>query len=239
MKINTLRLIAIPILLLNSLLIAKEAPATTYLDASTLPIKQVIPPPPAAGSDAEKADFSKYTETITNHTPQDVERATREQKDSVFDFSESLGTGFNAANLPKTAELFEEITKDAKVDINVAKRTFQRPRPADAASDDKAKDSDKYSYPSGHSTRAFLWASLLEELFPEQKEALLKIAGRKAWDRVVLGKHYPADVQAGQVYGEFLAKELLKNDAFQKKWQIIKLEIESFKKNSAISSKAT
>jgi len=46
-------------------------------------------------------------------------------------------------------------------------------------------------------------------------------------------------VQAGQVYGEFLAKELLKNDAFQKKWQIIKLEIESFKKNSMISSKAT
>ena len=57
----------------------------------------------------------------------------------------------------------------------------------------------------------------------------MKIAGRKAWDRVVLGKHYPADVQAGQVYGEFLAKELLKNDAFQKKWQAVKQEIDGFK----------
>jgi hypothetical protein len=35
---------------------------------------------------------------------------------------------------------------------------------------------------------------------------------------VILGRHFPADVRAGKLYGQFLAKEFLKNPGFQQRW---------------------
>ena len=84
-----------------------------------------------------------------------------------------------------------------------------------------------YSYPSGHSTRAFLWEALLAKVFPSDQRALENQAERKAWNRVILGRHYPADVYAGKFFGIYLAQKLLENPAFQKEWPAIEAEMKA------------
>ena len=81
---------------------------------------------------------------------------------------------------------------------------------------------DSYAYPSGHSTRAFVCASLLTDLFPEKRKDILTEARTKAWNRVILGRHYPDDVYAGQLYGKYLATQLLHEPSFEKEWALVK-----------------
>ena len=54
------------------------------------------------------------------------------------------------------------------------------------------------SFPSGHAALAELHALILSELFPEQREVILKHAEKIGKGRVILGLHYPSDVEAGQ-----------------------------------------
>ena len=58
-------------------------------------------------------------------------------------------------------------------------------------------------------------ALLLAELFPEQKEAILEVGRQIGWDRVLIGKHFPTDVNAGRVLGQAIVRELLASPAFQ------------------------
>jgi hypothetical protein len=71
-------------------------------------------------------------------------------------------------------------------------------------------------YPSGHATRGWLYALLLERLFPEKREAILEKGREIGWDRVRLGMHFPSDVWAGQVLGQAIWQELMANPTFMK-----------------------
>jgi len=84
-----------------------------------------------------------------------------------------------------------------------------------------------YGYPSGHATRGMLQALLLAELFPQQREAILVIGRQIGWDRVLIGKHFPADVHAARVLGQALARELLASPAFQRDLAEAKAEVQA------------
>ena len=228
--------------LLNaSWLWAKDPVATpvappVYLHPELLRIEQILPPPPPPGSEQEKADHAQFDQTRARRTYKDVQRSKQEETDSVFLFADSLGCDFNEANLPKTAALFAQVTLDAKASVKVAKNFFKRARPEtpEVAEEALAEPGPPdYAFPSGHSTRAFVWAVLLTDLFPEHSQALLQQARQLAWDRVVLGKHFPTDVVAGRAYGQFLATELLMDASFQKEWKAVVKEVQKFKARSA------
>ena len=136
---------------------------------------------------------------------------------------------FNPRQLPITAALFEKIDNDIDIAITDAKDIFKRSHPPGD------NNTESYSYPSGHSTRAFVWATLLSNVFPEEKEALIEKARQKAWDKVILGDHYPADVYAGEIYGEYLTNMLLENPDFQQEWSKACQEINNWKHQSIFS----
>ena len=71
------------------------------------------------------------------------------------------------------------------------------------------------SYPSGHVTRAYAWAAVLAEIFPEQRAELFARAGRAGWARVLIGVHFPSDVVGGRLMAEAIVAELKKSAAFQ------------------------
>jgi acid phosphatase (class A) len=197
-----------------------------FLQPKSYSFESILPDPPAPGSPEDQADLAQLKAIYSQASAQEKAAADAAANDSVFDFAQVLGPGFNPQALPKTAALFVEVTSDTKDAIKVAKNFYHRPRPnldgKVADSDDDGKEG--YAYPSGHTTRAYVWARLLAKLYPDKEQALLDLAAKKGHYRIVAGKHYPADVHAGQIYGEFLARQFLENSDFWHQWIKVKEE---------------
>jgi acid phosphatase (class A) len=204
--------------------------ATPFIDPKSYVITKIIPPPPLPGSEEYRIDTGFLKNARATSTKGQIARGNKASNDSVFDYSETLGDWFNPQDLPKTAALFEKVTKETKNAIELAKDYFSRTRPVTWKETGDQEKSNGYAYPSGHTTRAFVWANLLANALPKEQKALHKQGRQKAWYRVILGRHFPADVRAGKLYGQFLAKEFLKSPEFQKVWPEVCQEIISARK---------
>jgi acid phosphatase (class A) len=58
-------------------------------------------------------------------------------------------------------------------------------------------------------------ASVLAELAPDRRDALVRRGAQIGHDRVLAGVHYPSDVLAGLGLGEAIAQALLADAAFR------------------------
>lgn len=65
--------------------------------------------------------------------------------------------------------------------------------------------SDQFSFPSGHSSGAFLLATVLWLAYGEFSAVLYLWASGVALSRVVLGVHFPGDIVAGALMGSSIA----------------------------------
>ena len=83
------------------------------------------------------------------------------------------------------------------------KRMFKRNRPPEAIPGFKSvvEPSDRFSFPSGHTSAAFLVACIFTFFFPWVGLILVPWALSVAMARVVLGVHFPSDVVAGAAMG--------------------------------------
>jgi membrane-associated phospholipid phosphatase len=91
------------------------------------------------------------------------------------------------------------------------KKAVERARPFDAHPDliDPAYRPTDYSFPSGHTSGAFQWATtmVLYSRFHYGKSPwwvtvpAFAYAGSIAWSRMAMGVHYPTDVLAGALIG--------------------------------------
>lgn len=64
---------------------------------------------------------------------------------------------------------------------------------------------DKYSFPSGHSSAAFLFATLVSYFFPKLKLSLFIFASLIGISRVILKLHFPTDILFGAFLGVLIA----------------------------------
>lgn len=89
----------------------------------------------------------------------------------------------------------------------VAKNTLRRQRPAETLNAFTALvvASDKFSFPSGHTSAATLYAVIIYQYFPLIGACLMVWAAGVGASRVILGVHYPSDILAGATLGLSIA----------------------------------
>lgn len=85
----------------------------------------------------------------------------------------------------------------------VLKNNFKRKRPEAALPYFKANitASDEFSFPSGHTSAAFLLAILVSGYFPILATIMFIWASLVSASRIILGVHFPADIIAGICLG--------------------------------------
>lgn len=89
----------------------------------------------------------------------------------------------------------------------VLKSHFRRNRPPQAIPGFQSvvQPADQFSFPSGHTSAAFLMATLLQYLLPGAGWILYPWACTVGMSRVLLGVHFPTDTVAGALLGYSIA----------------------------------
>ncbi len=202
-------------------LLAKEKASTPAPAAWKLPdysnLLTLIPAPPTMGSPAEKADLDGVLAMQNNASPEVIAHAEQTVGFNVFSFSEVLGPQFTPETHPKTAEFFARLETTANLPKNYLKDYYRRLRPYRAFPDlvkVLVTKEDGYSYPSGHSTRAWLFALVLGALDQSDRNDFLSSALQVCQDRVIGGMHFPSDVLESRVLAEEIFANLLVNKDF-------------------------
>lgn len=87
------------------------------------------------------------------------------------------------------------------------KNNLKRKRPEAALPTFKAtiSASDEFSFPSGHTSAAFLLAILVSSYIPALSTVMFIWASSVSISRVILGVHFPADIIAGICLGSSVA----------------------------------
>lgn len=189
--------------------------------------RAIMGEPPKDDLPEHMAEIATMLSLQDHITDEDKKRCESEVNVTVFAFSTVLGDDFTEKNLPLTAALMKEVYDQTKAVSAWGKKVWKRPRPYDAEPRITAKvEKEKsFSYPSGHATRGIVWATLLSEIYPDQKEKLMARGMQIGTDRSLAGVHWPSDVAAGQKLGAAVAEQLLKDDDFKAQLAKVKEEL--------------
>ena len=222
-----------------------------YIDVPVDSFK--LPPFPMNSSAETRKELDYLLELQEKRTPEMIMKAQRiagvsfnpfvHSSDSnykyyranLFHIGHSMGEWFNEKNLPKTADLIANVWQDQLYYMWSFKIKYNRARPNQLEPAIKNLEQTMWpAYPSGHATFAYTNAFLLQQLFPEAKDIIMKDAYDCAHSREILGVHFPSDSEAGKVLGKLLIDEMLKTKKFQTDLFAAREEISKQKKASVL-----
>lgn len=93
----------------------------------------------------------------------------------------------------------------------ILKNVLKRDRPFNSSITIKNHivPSDQFSFPSGHTSAAFLFFSISASFATFLLVPLFTLAALIGFSRVILGVHYPTDILVGMLLGLFIAKAVV------------------------------
>jgi acid phosphatase (class A) len=198
-----------------------------YFDSASVDLKALLPAPPADGSPTTKQEIDLILEKQKACTPEELVRIRQEVHLNVWLFGNVLGPWFTEKNLPVTAAMLQRVNATEQPIVESGKEFWNRPRPflQDSRVHPPIDLPTNASYPSGHSTFAYLNALVLAELAPDLKDAILARGLQIGDDRVMAGVHFPSDVDAGHTLARDLFARLVATPAFQSDLARAKAEV--------------
>ncbi|HKC17203.1 MAG TPA: phosphatase PAP2 family protein [Steroidobacteraceae bacterium] len=208
---------------------APPAPAAApYLSPGQVDSVALLAPPPAAGSEAAVADLKAVRAAQrAAHAEGTIKRAEADNQASCARVADvlQLNAGGDAA-----LDFAAHAALEASAATGAAKRYWHRARPYIVSSkvetpggiargnppgSAEARAWEYTSYPSGHSAFGTACAIVLAQMVPEQRAALFARGRAYGLSRVIIGAHFPSDVEGGRLIGTVTAAFLLQNPQFQ------------------------
>jgi acid phosphatase (class A) len=187
---------------------AGEPKAEPYLPAEPVDYRVVLGPPPRVGSIEDDADRFSIEVWQKSATAARREAATLDERFVYSRFDEAFGHAIDRKTLPTLVRVLNRAMRDAGAAAFPAKDHFHRPRPFqrmklqyacgnEPPPKPEANPTHGTSYPSGHSVGGWTVAMILARVAPERAEAVMSRAAEYAESRLICGRHFPSDLEAG------------------------------------------
>jgi acid phosphatase (class A) len=215
---------------------AELAPGPDFIAPHAVDFRPLVPPPPEPDSIAARGEQELLRYLQDARTPDQVALARQYETMTVFALlAPVLGKWCTPENLPRTAAVFQQAYDETRPAIIAAKSNWERKRPyiLDPALAPVVSRPDNTSYPSGHAYGSAIFAVLLAAALPEHAADWSRQAALVRWSRLVAGVHYPSDVAAGRIFGEAIAREMLKSPRLQKALGEVRAELKAYRQKKA------
>lgn len=194
-----------------------------YLSPDDLDPVTLLAPPPADGSDQQKAEVAEVLHMQQTASKQRLDQAVWDDRhESAELWIPTLGpSGFDLTKLPATAAMLDAVLHERDAAADVVKVYYGRKRPwtfndqiqvCEAAG---RNGSPVRSYPSGHGTLAYAQGVILAHLMPNKGQLIMARAEDFAESRMYCGVHSRSDIRASAILGTTIGMLLLHNKAFQ------------------------
>jgi acid phosphatase (class A) len=219
--------------------LAWAAQEPVYLLPSDADMLHLLAPPPGVDSQTQRDDLKAVIEAqrdaLSHHT---TEHAVQDSQLSCVRVADVLGDAAVLGRVPQVFDLLNEAALEGAALTSTAKNYWKRTRPFAFSKDvealaDMAKvksgqtddagaggmrsggDQAHLSYPSGHSTFGTVCAILLSQMVPEKRAELFGRGLDYAHSRMIVGAHFPTDLEGGRLTGTVAAELLMRNPKFQ------------------------
>lgn len=152
-------------------------------------------------------------------------------------FNEAVGFEMLSFDYHEIMGLLAGSVKDAQKVSKPAKEYFKRMKPFQVFNEaslkknsKKALSSSTYAYPSGHAVRSWMYAFVLSDVAPEYKDSLYKCAEDYSKCRVIMGRHWQTDIDAGKMLSEKVYEKLKQSPAYQAQLELAREQYKTIKK---------
>lgn len=141
------------------------------------------------------------------------------------DIGQAIGYWVTPQKLPMMEELMDKVSTDGDFFLWSLKFKYARVRPF--VLEPKLHDLEESrasSYPSGHTTYAYIKAYIYQELAPEFTDLLLHKAYEMSHAREIIGVHYPSDAEGSRIFARQFVDKLFQNQKFRNDFENAKKE---------------
>ncbi|MCR4602811.1 MAG: phosphatase PAP2 family protein [Prevotella sp.] len=250
MQNNYFSYVTMTVALLSCAQIATAQENVSFLDDESRPKGNWLPAPPSMTDGSFADDFYYYQWGVQKRSEEGVsEKALSDEAASLHDvFGEVLGIEINATNTPAIFTLTETAVYDGHKANTSVKNYYQRVRPFATFNQPSLKywtdekEETTFSYPSGHSSRGYIYAMTLCTVAPEFADKIMARAVEYALNRIICGHHWKSDTNAALllvagVFPAIVATEKFQQQLAQAREEYLRLKEE--KPTNVKSLKAT
>lgn len=189
-----------------------------------------VQPPPAPGSDKEKADVQAVINAASTRTEDPIRQAVTEPKFVRGMLASVIDPNFTPKNYPVTFDFLDRMISDTNSLNAQVQAKYQRPRPyQDHPEVKRLFTVPSSSYPSGPAATSRMLTLVLSELFGTKGTDLLHRDDILAKEGVIAGVNYPSDIVAGRALATALMFVLQDNPDFDKDMAKARAEIAAHK----------
>lgn len=207
-----------------------------YFEGNSISVT-VLNPPPAVHSAQKQKEISEIIELQKHVNEKQIASARYKFGIASEKFVTAVNPHLTRDKYPALYHLLMRSRVTAQEVKDRIKDHFSSPHPYQVSKEIKALlETDRfYSYPSGHATKCYVLAYVMADLLPQEGEKFINEARDISHLRIIVGEHFPSDVDAGRKLADIIYDKMKNNYKFQADFRKAKKELKNYKtQNSAM-----